>query len=51
MGALVFIMMDLDRNVFGAFLSEGFKCSDEYFGSAECALFKWEPETVSEGMN
>ena len=53
-GAVIIIIVDHFNNVFGAFLGESFKCSDDYYASAECFLFKFDqkdPEKVRISKN
>lgn len=46
-GPVIFVALDTEFNVFGGFLSCDFKCSDEYYGSAESFLFKFDKENVN----
>lgn len=47
-GALVIVIVDDQNNVFGAFLSESFRTSGNYYGSAECCLFKFDQHDYME---
>lgn len=46
-GPLIFVINDDSNSVFGGFLSCDFKCSDEYYASAESFLYMFKDGDVS----